>query len=102
ELTPAGLKPALDARALPLSRAARQLARRDGRPAIYHALSDGEDFELLFALRAGVDKAAFERAWRTRFATRLTCIGKFVRATEPAIGAVPLERYHGYEHLAGA
>ncbi|HLP08510.1 MAG TPA: thiamine-phosphate kinase [Opitutaceae bacterium] len=102
ELTPPGLKPALDARALPLSRAAYQLARRDGRPAIDHALSDGEDFELLFALRAGADTAAFERAWRARFATRLTCVGKFARVADTTVGAIPLERYHGYEHLAGA
>ncbi|MFT3828498.1 MAG: thiamine-phosphate kinase [Opitutaceae bacterium] len=102
ELTPAGLKPALAAEALPLSRAAHQLARRDGRPALDHALSDGEDFELLFAVRAGADHATFERAWRARFSTRLTCIGNFIRAGVHTANAIPLERYHGYEHLAGA
>ncbi len=102
ELTPTGLRPALSATALPVSRAARTLAARDGRTALDHALSDGEDFELLFAVAARTDRPAFERAWRTRFATPLTCIGCFARTGEPLGDALPLERYHGYEHLAGA
>ena len=102
ELNPAGLRPALSAAALPVSRAARTLARRDGRSAIDHALSDGEDFELLFALAARADRAAFETAWRRRFQTPLTCIGQFVRAGDVPASAIPLQQYHGYEHLAGA
>ena len=102
ELTPAQLTPALDPAAIPLSRAARQLSRRDGRSALDHALSDGEDFELLFVVRGAADTAAFERAWRARFSTRLTRIGVFTRASAPPAGALPLHRYHGYEHLAGA
>ncbi len=102
ELTPAGTKPALIATALPLSRAAHTLARRDGRTAVDHALSDGEDFELLFAVAARTDRVAFERSWRAHFATKLTCIGRFARADETVTNALPLERYHGYEHLAGA
>ncbi len=102
ELTPAGAKPALDPAALPVSRAARTLARRDGRTALDHALSDGEDFELLFALSARCDRAAFEQAWRRRFTTKLTRIGHFVRAGDSCADALPLDRYHGYEHLAGA
>ncbi len=35
---------------LPISAAARRLARRDGDSALDHALRDGEDYELLFAL----------------------------------------------------
>ena len=102
ELTPAGTRPALTAAALPISRAACTLARRDGRTALDHALSDGEDFELLFAVAARADRPAFARAWRTRFSTTLTCLGRFVRTGETVADALPLERYHGYEHLAGA
>jgi thiamine-monophosphate kinase len=40
----------VEAAALPLSPAAAELARRDGRPAWEHALNDGEDFELLFTV----------------------------------------------------
>ena len=35
---------------LPISRAARQMAKRDGRSGLQHALTDGEDYELLFAV----------------------------------------------------
>lgn len=101
-LTPAGTRPALSVAALPISRAARTLARRDGRSALDHALSDGEDFELLFALAARTDRTAFEKAWRERFPTKLTCIGHFAHKCETAADSIPLERYHGYEHLAGA
>eukprot|EP00752_Nemacystus_decipiens_P016090 g14386.t1 len=38
----------IDARALPRSPIARQIAARDGRPGWLHAVADGEDYELLF------------------------------------------------------
>ena len=41
----------LEQAALPVSAAARRASARDGRPAWQHALSDGEDFELLFTVR---------------------------------------------------
>ena len=80
----------------------RRDQHRDGRSVVDHALSDGEDFELLFALAARTDRTAFERAWRARFATRRTRIGRYIRAADSVADALPLERYHGYEHLAGA
>jgi thiamine-monophosphate kinase len=40
---------AIDLARLPIAAAAHQLASIDGRPALEHALSDGEDFELLLA-----------------------------------------------------
>jgi thiamine-monophosphate kinase len=40
------------AEAVPVSEAARELAARDGRPPLDHALSDGEDFELVFTVSA--------------------------------------------------
>jgi len=58
---------------IPIARAARTAAGR--RSPLEHALGDGEDFELLFAVpprRA----AAFEAAWRRRFRLRLTGIGR--------------------------
>ena len=82
--------------------AARTLARKDGRTAVDHALSDGEDFELLFAIAARTDRAVFEKSWRARFATKLTCIGCFAHTGDTIADAIPLSRYHGYEHLAGA
>jgi thiamine-monophosphate kinase len=38
--------------AIPLADAARRLSEQDGRPALEHALADGEDFELLLAVPA--------------------------------------------------
>jgi len=43
---------------IPVSAAAKQLSNRSGKPPLQHALSDGEDFELLFCCRRGV----FEKA----------------------------------------
>jgi thiamine-monophosphate kinase len=96
-LTPDGATPSLSAAAIPVAAAARTLARRDGRPALEHALGDGEDFELLFTVAARADHAAFEAAWRRRFPTRLTCIGRFTPTLAP--DALPLDAFHGYEHL---
>lgn len=102
ELAPADAKPALDPDALPLSRAAHTLAARDQRSPVEHALCDGEDFELLFTVSAKADASELEAAWRRRFSTRLTRIGRFVPLDEPIPAAIPLDHFHGYEHLAGA
>jgi len=40
----------LEADAIPISDAARELAEKDGRSPLHHALHDGEDFELLFTI----------------------------------------------------
>jgi thiamine-monophosphate kinase len=90
-LTPRGAAPALDPERLP---------RRDG-ATVRAALTDGEDYELVFALASRVPREAFARKWRRSFPrTRLTCIGRFVRAGDLPAGAINLTNYHGYEHLA--
>lgn len=96
-LAPRDAVPSLSASAIPISAAARTLAKRDQRPALAHALSDGEDFELVFTVAARADLARFEAAWRKAFPTRLTRIGRFTRVVEP--GAINLREFHGYEHL---
>ncbi len=45
-----GLGAVLELAALPLSEAASELSKQDGRSAIEHALGDGEDFELVLAV----------------------------------------------------
>jgi thiamine-monophosphate kinase len=45
-----GLGAVLDAGAIPIHRDAAEMAGRDGRPAVEHALADGEDFELCLAV----------------------------------------------------
>ena len=96
-LTPDNATPSLLASSIPSSAAAPTLAKRDQRSAVEHALSDGEDFELLFTVAARADHAKFEAAWRRKFRTRLTHIGRFT--CTPASDALPLATFQGYEHL---
>ena len=89
-LTPRGAVPALDAEAIP-RRAGTTLAA---------ALTDGEDYELAFALAARADREKFVRTWRKKFpSTRLSCLGRFVRAGALPAGALNLADYRGFEHL---
>lgn len=89
-LTPPHAKPALEPDALPLRRGAD----------LHAALTDGEDYELVFALAAHTDAVAFARAWHRRFPrTRLTNIGHFVRSNALSPSHVRLEDFSGYEHL---
>jgi thiamine-monophosphate kinase len=99
-LTPPGTRPAIDAAAVPVSAAARRLAGQTKKTPLQHALSDGEDYELVFALARAADPAAFGKAWRRAFPrTRLTHIGQFVRAGNLPAGAINFDDYHGYEHF---
>jgi thiamine-monophosphate kinase len=99
-LTPAGLVPALDAAAIPLSPAARRLAKRSGQSPLRHALGDGEDYELLIVIRGRADLGRLQRDWQKRFpAVRLTHLGLFVTQGKLPAGALNLRDYRGYEHL---
>ena len=102
-LTPAGAEPAIEETAVPVSAAARTLARGTRHSPLFHALCDGEDYELVFAVARQADRGAFESAWRRRFpATRLACIGRFVTAGRTPAHTIDLTAYHGYEHLRRA
>jgi thiamine-monophosphate kinase len=99
-LASAGLSPALAAAAVPISAAARRSAATTGQTPLSHALSDGEDYELLIVVRARADQAGFEGDWRRRFPRlKLTCLGHFIPAGQMPDGALDLGAYHGYEHL---
>jgi thiamine-monophosphate kinase len=66
--------------AVPVSRAAKLRARegKTGKPAFAAALSDGEDFELLFAVPAK-DAVKLTDDWKKEFPKlKLSCIGKIV------------------------
>jgi len=91
--------------ALPVSRAARLNAREPGsgqKPAALAALSDGEDFELLFTV-AGKDAVKLLDAWKKKFPQlKLSCIGKIVAGD----GIILRDKTsshklaaHGYEHF---
>lgn len=99
-LTTAGLAPALCGPAVPVSPAARRCAQHSHRPALAHALSDGEDYELLVIVRGRADAKKLEQSWRKRFPRlRLTLIGTFAKQGKLPAGALRLADYHGYEHL---
>lgn len=89
-ITPPRSAPALDPASIPVRRGANLRA----------ALTDGEDYELVFALASHADSAAFERAWAHAFPrTRLSRIGRFVSARRLPADALDLSHLHGYEHL---
>lgn len=73
--------------AVPVARAAKLAARENSaaRPAFVAALTDGEDFELLFTL-ASKDAVKLLDAWKKKFPkVKLSCIGKIVAGEGIAI-----------------
>jgi thiamine-monophosphate kinase len=76
-----GVTVRLAAASIPVSRAA--IGLNDGISPLDHALYDGEDFELLFAVPAGKG-GRLAREWRRRFRLPLTRIG-FVERGAPAV-----------------
>ncbi len=95
--------------ALPVSRAAKLAAKRRAgtlappKPAALAALTDGEDFELLFTL-ASPDAVKLLDAWKQQFPKlKLSCVGKIVADAGIFLrdqhGAHKLNA-HGYAHFA--
>jgi thiamine-monophosphate kinase len=89
---------------IPISREARlqSKAESSAKPPLLAALTDGEDFELLFTV-AGKDAVPVLDGWKKQFLQlRLTCIGKITAKPGVAIrdkaGVKPLT-VHGYTHF---
>lgn len=101
-IAPPGTRASIDPQSVPVSAAARRMEKAGGRNALDHALTDGEDFELLFAVSPGLRVVNLERAWRKRFRTRLTRIGRFVAEAEEVAGEVDFSGLAGFEHLRTA
>lgn len=95
-LTPPGLIASVPPAVVPASAAAKAAAKKSGQPAWVHALTDGEDYELLFVVRGG-SETAFARRWSKKFKTPLTLLGRFAR--KAAAGSVDWSSLHGWEHL---
>jgi thiamine-monophosphate kinase len=66
---------------VPVAEAAHHAAAQDSRPALVHAFDDGEDFELLFTVRAERE-SAFRAAWHAAFATPCARIGTATAADD--------------------
>ncbi|HTV61082.1 MAG TPA: thiamine-phosphate kinase [Verrucomicrobiae bacterium] len=90
--------------ALPVSRAAKLQARKNpAKSPVAAALTDGEDFELLFTV-AGGDAVKLLDAWKKQFPKlKLSCIGKIAAGAGIVIrdksGPHSLDA-HGYLHFA--
>ena len=91
-------------RALPIRRAAKERARDNpsGKTALLAALTDGEDYELLFTV-SSKDAVPLLDGWKSAFPeTQLHCIGKITDQPGIALrddkGVKPLT-LHGYDHL---
>jgi thiamine monophosphate kinase len=72
-----------------------------------HAFCDGEDYELLFAVKANIDTKEFESCWRQQFPqvllSRIGHIGKRL-GTAPYLDAHTKEALpwvRAFEHLTG-
>ena len=87
--------------AIPVSRAAKSQARE--KPPFAAALTDGEDFELLFTV-AGKEAVPLLDAWKRKFSKiRLSCIGKIVAGDGVILRdktGVQKLNTHGYVHFA--
>jgi thiamine-monophosphate kinase len=92
-------------RAVPVSRAAKLKAKAGdaAKPALVAALTDGEDFELLFTV-ASKQAIPLADAWKENFPDlKLSCIGKIVAGEgiklRDETGVRPLTA-HGYVHFS--
>ncbi len=91
--------------AIPISREAKLAAKKSStaKPAFVAALTDGEDFELLFTI-ASKDAVKLLDGWKKKFPKlRLSCIGKIVSGDSITIrdksGSHKFNA-HGYVHFA--
>lgn len=105
-LLPAHGEAHLRADAIPTSESAAQMAEKSGRSPLFHALCDGEDYELLVTVR-GESSARFLADWKNTFAAPLTCIGTVEQRASGSTGSILRglpsgleEAIHGYEHLS--
>ena len=91
--------------AIPISRVAKLASRAESsaKPPLLAALTDGEDFELLFTVAARAAVPVLD-AWKKRFPeVPLTCIGKIINHEGLHLrdkrGVRPFTA-HGYEHFS--
>lgn len=90
----------IEAVRIPIAPAARR-QKVQGRTPLEHALADGEDFELLFAVPAR-KTMDFEAAWKRAFRLRCTRIGRMTKGRELELEDHGIRRkltLRGYEHF---
>ena len=105
ELIPDECAAYLELDKIPLSDAAHQCAKASGRSAMEHAFCDGEDYELLLAVKKDSQLEVFERQWLQNFpSTPLSQIGQLRKSESkaPYIDSKTQEALpwiKGFEHL---
>ena len=87
---------------IPISKDAYKLAEKSGKTAMEHALSDGEDFELLFSVSEKSWQKLCKKWSETGIKTRLSCIGRVENnqglRVAGADGTLKMLEVSGYEH----
>jgi thiamine-monophosphate kinase len=104
-LKASGVGAELHGPSIPISRAARRRGpgQSSGRTPFVAALTDGEDFELLFSVSSRAAVSLLDQ-WNRQFPElRLTCVGKITRTPDLTLrdktGCKPLV-LHGYLHFS--
>ena len=92
----------IEASAIPISTAATELAKTSEKTPLEHALSDGEDFELLFAISEKSWNILLQEWPKTNITTKLSCIGRIEGNQGLRIasndGTLQIIEPSGYEH----
>jgi thiamine-monophosphate kinase len=91
---------------IPISEAAKEMAQMSGQSALQHALTDGEDYELLFACDRNTETQVIRQEWEKRFSSPLHLVGTVgpcnpegkTRWSGPDFGE-NLAAFQGYEHF---
>lgn len=99
-LLAAGHHARIDLANIPLAPAARKLAARSGRSPLWHALNDGEDYELLWATPAGMEVNKFKGKWNRKFpGVPVHCIGHVAKGS---LSGLPILDINGDKLSIGA
>ena len=93
-----GVRVTVDAQRVPISDAA--VRHTDDHSPLAHALTDGEDFELLFTVPVE-QRETLEQTWPAAFECACTCIGSVEAGSGVAVLNAPAEGSNssGYEHF---
>ena len=85
----------IDETKIPISQAARKLARGNPKKELIHAFCDGEDFELLFTISPRKFQA-IKKNWSKNFSILLTVIGRVVKWYGSRLAQ---HKHVGYRHF---
>ncbi len=105
QLIPDNAAACIDLEAIPIHGDAITLSKKSGQSPLNHALTDGEDYELLFLVPGNVDKSDWEKLWHEHLSTPAHCIGEIIAKSGEALfidhkTGEPLNLFHGFQHFS--